>query len=106
MYAIIESGGKQYRVSEGDVIDVELLPAGEGEQVTFDRVLGISDPDGALVVGTPLIPGASVVGKVLSNGKGRKILVFRYRAKSNLRKRRGHRQPFTRVQIEKIVAQA
>ena len=103
MYAILETGGKQYRVSEGDRIWVEKLPVEAGQQVEFDRVLCVKKGDGETLVGTPLVEGAKVVGKVEEHGKGRKILVFHYRHKVNYRKRYGHRQPFTRVMIEKIV---
>jgi large subunit ribosomal protein L21 len=103
MYAIIETGGKQYRVSEGDAILVEKLDANEGEAVQFDRVLTIVK-DGELTVGRPLVAGAKVTGTVVTQGKGKKILVFKYKAKSNYRKRQGHRQPYTKVMIEKIDA--
>lgn len=103
MYAIIETGGKQYRVSEGDVVLVEKLDANEGEAVQFDRVLTVVK-DGELTVGKPVVSGAKVTGKVVAQGKGKKILVFKYKAKSNYRKRQGHRQPYTKVVIEKIDA--
>ena len=103
MYAIIETGGKQYRVSEGDVITVEKLEVNEGEAVDFDRVLTVVK-DGEVVIGKPLIADAKVTGKVMAQGKEKKILIFRYKAKSNYRRRQGHRQPFTKVVIEKIEA--
>ncbi len=103
VYAIIETGGKQYRVSEGDEVLVEKLDIGEGENVVFDRVLAVVKK-GELVVGTPMVSGAKVTGKVVEQGKGKKILVFKYKAKSNYRRRQGHRQPFTKVVIEKIKA--
>lgn len=103
MYAIIETGGKQYRVSEGDVITIEKLEANEGEAVQFDRVLTVVK-DGSVTLGKPLIAGAKVTGQVMAQGKGKKILVFKYKAKSNYRRRQGHRQPFTKVVIEKIEA--
>ncbi|MDR3589309.1 MAG: 50S ribosomal protein L21 [Negativicutes bacterium] len=103
MYAIIETGGKQYRVSEGDVVMVEKLDAGEGEAVQFDRVLTVVK-DGELTIGKPVVAGAKVTGKVLAQGKGKKILVFKYKAKANYRRRQGHRQPYTKVVIEKIDA--
>jgi large subunit ribosomal protein L21 len=103
MYAIIETGGKQYRVSEGDVITIEKLEAGEGETVEFDRVLTVVK-DGSVTIGKPVVSGAKVTGKVEAHGKGKKILVFKYKAKSNYRRRQGHRQPFTKVVIEKIEA--
>lgn len=103
MYAIIETGGKQYRVSEGDIITIEKLEANEGEAVQFDRVLTVVK-DGSVTLGKPLIAGAKVTGQVMAQGKGKKILVFKYKAKSNYRRRQGHRQPFTKVVIEKIEA--
>lgn len=103
MYAIIQTGGKQYRVAEGDVVVIEKLEAGEGEAVEFDRVLTVVK-DGEVVVGKPVVAGAKVTGKVVAQGKGKKILVFKYKAKSNYRRRQGHRQPFTKVVIEKIEA--
>ena len=103
MYAIIKTGGKQYRVSEGDAIFVEKLAAAEGEVVTFDEVIAVSKED-ALVVGKPFVEGAKVTAKVEKQGKARKILVFKYKSKANYRKRQGHRQPFTKVVIEKIEA--
>ncbi|MBQ9364412.1 MAG: 50S ribosomal protein L21 [Schwartzia sp.] len=103
MYAIIKTGGKQYRVSEGDVIFVEKLEGNEGDAVTFDQVLTVVNDD-AVTVGRPLVDGAKVEGKVLAQGKAKKILVFKYKAKSNYRRRQGHRQPFTKVEISKIVA--
>lgn len=102
MYAIIKTGGKQYKVSEGDVIRVEKLAANEGEEVVFDQVLTVVGDD--VKVGKPLVEGAKVTGKVEAQGKEKKILVFKYKAKSNYRKRQGHRQPFTKVVIEKIEA--
>jgi len=101
MYAIIETGGKQYKVREGDVITVEKLDKGEGEQVVFDQVLVVADGD-QIKVGEPLIAGATVTGKVEKNGRGRKIIIFKYKPKKNYRRKQGHRQPYTRVVIEKI----
>lgn len=103
MYAIIQTGGKQYRVAEGDVVLVEKLEAAEGDVVEFDRVLTVVK-DGAVRVGKPVLEDVKVTGKVMAQGKGKKILVFKYKAKSNYRKRQGHRQPFTKVVIEKINA--
>lgn len=103
MYAIIQTGGKQYRVQEGDEIFVEKLETGVGEAVEFNEVLTVVK-DGAVVVGKPVVEGAKVTGKVEAQGKGKKILVFKYKAKSNYRRRQGHRQPFTKVLIEKIEA--
>ncbi len=103
MYAIIKTGGKQYRVAEGDVITVEKLAAEAGDSVTFDEVLAVVDGANTKV-GKPLVDGAKVTAKVEAQGKARKILVFKYKAKSNYRRRQGHRQPFTKVVIEKIEA--
>ena len=103
MYAIIKTGGKQYRVQEGDLITIEKLEAAADETVTFDQVLTVVN-DGSVKVGTPLVNGAKVTGKVVEHGKGKKILVFKYKAKSNYRRRQGHRQPFTKVRIEAINA--
>ena len=101
MYAIIQTGGKQYRVSEGDVLSIEKLTAAEGEEVVFDQVLTVvSDSD--IKIGKPVVEGAKVTAKVVEHGKGEKILVFKYKAKSNYRKRQGHRQPYTKVEISKI----
>jgi len=101
MYAVIETGGKQYRVSEGDIIRVETLPYEVGESVEFTKVLAISK-DGKLSVGKPWLEGSKVTGKILQHGKGDKIIVFKYKPKKNYRRKQGHRQPFTEVQIEKI----
>jgi len=103
MYAIIKTGGKQYKVAEGDVIMVEKLEANEGDEVVFDQVLTVVN-DGDVKVGKPVVEGAKVTAKVTAQGKDKKILVFKYKAKSNYRKRQGHRQPFTKVAIEKIEA--
>ena len=103
MYAIIETGGKQYRVAEGEVIFIEKVEALEEEAVAFDRVLTVVK-DGEVVIGKPLVIGATVTCKVVSHGKGKKIFVFKYKAKSNYRRRQGHRQPYTKVLIEKIEA--
>ena len=101
MFAIIETGGKQYKVNEGDVIFVEKLGVEEGETVTFDRVLAVSDADG-IKVGAPTVKGATVTASVVKNGKGKKIYVMTYKPKKNEKRKLGHRQPYTKVQIEKI----
>lgn len=100
MYAIIETGGKQYRVAAGDVIEVEKLVCAEGEEVVFDRVL-LVEQGGEARVGMALA-GAAAVGRVVGHGRGRKIRGFKYKPKANYRRRFGHRQPFTRVVIEGI----
>lgn len=102
MYAIIKTGGKQYVVEEGKVISIEKLDVKEGAEVTFDEVLLVSGDD--VKIGQPNVAGAKVTGKVLEQGKERKIRIFKYKAKSNYRRRQGHRQPFTKVKIEKIEA--
>jgi len=101
VYAIIETGGKQYKVQEGDVLFVEKLDAQEGDQVTFDKVVAVSN-DSGFVAGAPFVAGATVTAKVEKQGKGRKIIVYKYKAKKNYRRKQGHRQPYTRVVIEKI----
>ncbi len=103
MYAIIKTGGKQYRVEEGQIIKIEKLSAEEGENVEFDQILAVSDDDG-LKAGSPMIDGASVKGKVIDQGKNKKIVVFKYKPKIRYRKKTGHRQPYTRVLIEDINA--
>ena len=102
MYAIIKTGGKQYVVEEGKVISIEKLDVEEGAEVTFDEVLLVSGDD--VKIGQTNVAGAKVKGKVLEQGKERKIRIFKYKAKSNYRRRQGHRQPFTKVKIEKIEA--
>jgi len=102
MYAIIETGGKQYRVQEGDVVRVEKLDVAEGETVKFDKVLLVAD-EGELKVGKPYVDGAVVEGTVEGQGKAKKIIIFKYKAKKDYRKKQGHRQPYTQIKIEKIV---
>lgn len=103
MYAIIETGGKQYRVEEGDTLFVEKLNANEEETVVLDKVLAVSK-DGQLTVGSPMVEGAKVEAKVLKQGKGKKVIIFKYKPKKDYRKKRGHRQPYTKLVIEKINA--
>lgn len=103
MYAIIETGGKQYKVQEGDVLFVEKLNVGEGDEVTFDRVLFVSGDKGT-TIGSPVVDGATVTAKVEKQGKSRKIIVYKYKAKKNYRRKQGHRQPYTKVVIGKINA--
>ena len=102
MYAVIETGGKQYKVQEGDVIFIEKIDAGDGTEVTFDRVLAVSS-EGSMAFGKPLVENAAVTAKVLGQGKDKKIIVFKFKPKKNYRKKTGHRQPYTKVLIEKIV---
>ena len=101
MYAVIETGGKQYRVNEGDVIRVEKLPADVGSNIGFDRVLMVGQGD-QVRVGTPLVDGASVTGTVVEQDRGRKIIVFKMKKRKNYRRKQGHRQDYTGVRIEKI----
>ncbi len=101
MYAIIESCGKQYKVAEGDVVFFEKLDVEEGKKVTFDKVILVSD-EGKVQIGTPYVKGVKVEGKVVSHGKGKKIIVYKYKAKKNYRRTQGHRQPYTKVEIKKI----
>lgn len=102
MYAIIETGGKQYRVENGDVIFVEKLNVAEEATVKFDKVIAVSKKEGALTVGKPYVKNAVVTGKVLKNGKGKKITVFTYKPKKSSSRKMGHRQPYTKIQIEDI----
>ncbi len=102
MYAIIETGGKQYRVENGDVIYVEKLNVAEEETVTFDKVIALTSEKGALKVGKPYVKNAVVTGKVLANGKGKKITVFTYKPKKSSSRKMGHRQPYTKIQIESM----
>ena len=101
MYAIIESCGKQYKVAEGDVVFFEKLDVEEGKKVTFDKVVLVSD-DKKVEVGAPYVKGVKVEGKVVANGKGKKIIVYKYKAKKNYRRTQGHRQPYTKVEITSI----
>ncbi len=103
MYAVIVTGGKQYKVSEGDVIFIEKLETEAGETVTFDKVLVVADGEN-VTVGAPLVEGATVTAKVEKQGKSKKIYVFKMKRKKNERKKKGHRQPYTKVTIEKINA--
>ncbi len=103
MYAVIETGGKQYRVQEGDILDVEKLPVEVDGSVELGRVLLVADGQ-QVRVGTPTVPGARVLARVVKQDRRRKILVFKYKPKVNYRRRYGHRQPYTRLRIEKIEA--
>ena len=103
MYTIIQTGGKQYRVAEGETLQVEKLNAEVGAEVVFDEVLTVVN-DADVKIGAPVVEGAKVTAKVVEQGRGEKIFVFKYKAKANYRKRQGHRQPFTAVEIVKIEA--
>ncbi len=102
MYAIIATGGKQYKVTEGDVIRVETLGVAAGEAVTFDQGLAVSD--GEMKIGCPTVEGASVSATVVKEGKGKKVIVYKYKRKTGYHKKNGHRQLFTEVKIDKINA--
>ena len=101
MNAIIVTGGKQYKVSEGDVVYIEKLDQEAGDTVKFDQVLAVIDGEKA-TFGTPVVEGASVEATIVKNGKGKKIRIFKYNPKKGYRKRQGHRQPYTKVEISKI----
>ena len=103
MHAIIETGGKQYKVTEGDTLFIEKLEAEAGQAITFDKVLAILDGEKA-TFGTPVVEGACVEATIVKNGKGKKIRIFKYNPKKGYRKRQGHRQPYTKVQIGAIQA--
>lgn len=101
MYAVIEACGKQYKVTKGDVVFFEKLDVEEGKKVTFDKVVLLSN-DGKVEVGAPYVKGIKVEGKVVAHGKGKKIIVFKYKAKKNYKRKQGHRQPYTKVEITAI----
>ncbi len=101
MYAVIETGGKQYRVQEGDVLRIEKLDVEVGEKAIFDKVLLVSN-DGEVTVGSPFVDGVKVEASVMDQNKARKIIIYKYKAKKNQRKKQGHRQPYTEVKIETI----
>ena len=103
MYAIIRTGGKQYMVHEGDILNVEKLDVQEGSTIELNEVLAISDDENNLKVGTPLLEGAKVEAEVLKHGKGKKIIVYKYKPKKNYRRKYGHRQPYTQIRITKII---
>ena len=105
MYAVIETGGKQYRVTEGDVINVEKLDAEAGKSVTIKEVLVVEKEDKTLI-GTPYVSGASVKAEVVENVKARKVVIYKYKAKKDSKKKQGHRQPYTQLQIKSITVRA
>ena len=102
MFAIIKTGGKQYKVSEGDIIKVEKIEAEAGDKIEFDQVLMVAGDD--VKVGSPVVEGAKVQVEVLDQKKNKKVVIFKFKAKKNYRKKKGHRQPYTLVKIEKIDA--
>ena len=101
MYAIVETCGKQYKVAQGDIVFFEKLETEEGKKITFDKVVLVSD-EGKIEVGNPYVKGVKVEGKVVAHGKGKKIIVYKYKAKKNYRRTQGHRQPYTKVEITAI----
>lgn len=101
MYAIIKTGGKQYKVTEGDIITVEKLGVDADTSYTFNEVLAVGDGE-SIKIGSPIVDGASVSAKVLGDGKAKKVIVYKYKPKKGFHKKKGHRQPFTKLQIEKI----
>ncbi len=103
MYAVIETGGKQYQVNEGDVVFIEKLSAEADETVTFDKIVAVGADDG-IKIGTPYVDGAKVEAKVIKNGKSKKITVFTYKPKKGEKRKQGHRQPYTQVRIEAVKA--
>ena len=104
MYAVIESGGKQYKVSEGTVLKVEKLEAAAGDRLSIDKVLMVNDENGNVKVGNPLVNNARVEVEVMEQGRDKKVVVFKYKRRKNYRKKQGHRQPFTRIKVLKIEA--
>lgn len=101
MYAIIQTGGKQYKVTEGEMVKVEKLEVEAGEKITLDQVLMLKDDNGTRI-GNPLVPGAKIIAEVLEQGRGKKITVYKYKKRKNQRKKQGHRQAYTKIMIEKI----
>ncbi len=104
MYAVIKTGGKQFKVSEGDLLKVEKLSVEPGTTITFEEVLLVNDGNGNLKVGSPTVQNAKVTAEVIEQGKAKKIIVFKYKKRKNYRKKQGHRQPYTKVKITKIEA--
>ncbi len=102
MYAVFTTGGKQYKVQEGDVIYVEKLNTEAGEKVSFDTVLAVQNDDG-IKVGAPYVDGAKIEASVIKNDKAKKITIIKYKSKKNEKKKMGHRQPYSKIQIEKVV---
>ncbi len=103
MYAVIETGGKQYRVSEGDVVFIEKLNAEAEQSISFDKIVAVGKDD-STEIGTPYVNGAKVSATVLKNGKAKKVVVFTYKAKKGYKRKKGHRQPYTQVRIDSIQA--
>lgn len=104
MYAVLNTGGKQYKVAEGDILRIEKISAELNSTVELTDVLAVSNGEGELTIGNPVVEGAKVVAKVLAHGKAKKVVVFKFKPKKDYRKKQGHRQPFTKILIEKIEA--
>lgn len=104
MYAILNTGGKQYKVSVGEILKVEKLAADVDTTVEFSEVLAVANDEGKLTIGTPIVEGAKITAKVIGHGKAKKIVVFKFKAKKDFRKKQGHRQAFTKILIESIEA--
>lgn len=104
MFAVIQTGGKQYKVKEGQMLKIEKVPGESGKHISFDAILLVASDDDSVVVGRPYVEGASVKAEVVAQGKDKKKIVFRYHSKTRYRKKKGHRQPFTEVKITKISA--
>lgn len=102
MFAVIQTGGKQYKIAEGETVKVEKLDAVAGDKVTLDQVLMLKDDNGATKIGDPLVKGAKITAQVLEQGRGKKITVYKYKKRKNQRKKQGHRQAYTKLLIEKI----
>jgi len=103
MYAIIRTGGKQYRVNEGSILKIEKIAGEKGDKVTFSEVLLVSDDDGTIKVGDPVVANAAVTAEILEQGRNKKIIVCKYKRRKNYRRKQGHRQPFTKIKIDQIV---
>lgn len=106
MYAVIETGGKQYRLAPGEAVNVEKLTGEVGDRVSLGQVLLVADDEGNVTVGNPFLEGVSIEAEIVVQGRGQKILVFKYKPKANYRRRQGHRQPYTRVRVVEIGAPA
>jgi large subunit ribosomal protein L21 len=102
VYALIQTGGKQYKVSEGEILKVEKLEGEAGGSIVLDQVMMINDENGSIKIGNPLLDNARVTAKILDQGKNKKIIVYKYKKRKNYRRKQGHRQPYTRLLIEKI----
>ncbi len=102
VYALIQTGGKQYKVCEGSIVKVEKLEGETGGNIVLDQVLMINDENGTVQIGSPLLENAQVTAKILEQGKNKKVIVYKYKRRKNYRRKQGHRQPYTRLLIEKI----